>query len=118
MAVTPEERIAVVWPHLKPEEVLIVGPLGSRYDTLLFNRRDQRVSTGMRGAQKACFEGTLDEFEQAVEESYAVKVNESYTEGPKRKYQTYWDEYRAVIVLLRSLPGPTARTVSGEYAFG
>lgn len=104
---TVEERIAVAWPNADPKEVLRIGPLGTRSDMLLFNRRTGEVSTGVRG-DGVCFKDSLDAFEWKLDRHYTDEVEryDEYLTGPitAKRYQRLRDEYRLVIGMLRRLP--------------
>ena len=93
-------RAKETWPDAKPEDIIWIAPIGSRNDVLLFWRAEQRVSTGRVG-DRACFEGSLDAFEKAVEETYAAKIAGSTTSRPFVERQR--EDYRAAAAFLRAI---------------
>ena len=104
-----EERIRLAWPNAGANDVLQVGPLGSRgqHNILLYNRRTGRVATGVNytPVKRPCFEGSLEEFEDAVNETYKKRVNGEPVGGIlQEKYLRLWDEYRMVVQFLKDLP--------------
>lgn len=100
MALTVEQRIELAWPGCDKADVLIIHPLGSRQDTLLYNRRNYEVSTGTVGTEKPCFKDTIEGFEAKMEKSYIANT----TGVTREKYQRWFSEYRAAMRFLRSLP--------------
>lgn len=101
------DRIALIWPEADPKDVMIVGPLGSRpYDNeLLYWRSKDRISTGMIGTAKACFEGSMLEFEAKVKMTYSARAahgpfNDSSRDTDLRR----WSEYNLAIRFLKDLP--------------
>ena len=99
----------MAWPGASVRDIIEIGPLGSRSteNHLLYNRRTGEVVTGVRGATssmpaKACYKGTLAEFADAVEKTYASRVTTESVAG--YDYQRYLIEYRQVIQFLSALP--------------
>lgn len=67
-------RARAIWgtAHIKERtDIMAIGPLGRRADTLICWLAKGRVATGERGVpETACFEGSLTEFLEAVGKSY------------------------------------------------
>ena len=105
---TIEERIGLVWPEANPKtEVMMVGPLGSRstHNILLYWRTMDRVSTGMIGTAKGCFEGSLYEFELKLKVDYSSRVTREHISDDTRNLDLRrWDEYNLVLRFLKDLP--------------
>lgn len=111
----PMERANRIWGTANVKglgDVIWLAPIGSRFDALLFWRSGKRVATG-GGPDRACFEGSLDEFEAAVEKTYAERVrseerynaewpNDARKDGqlPAARHR---EDYRAAVRFLRSL---------------
>lgn len=102
MGLSPAERSQIIWPD-SYGYVLQVGPLGSRADTLLYNRQTGEVSTGMVGTHKPCFLGTLEEFAERVESDYGNRIAATFGEA-LATCERRRAEYRNLVVFLRSLP--------------
>lgn len=103
------DRIRLIWPEVSVQDVIQIGPLGSRRtdNVLLYNRRDGRVSTGIVSTPQshACFEGSLGEFEAKVNQDYGAKVAAwNRDTAQKRHYERLWHEYKLVCGFLSSLP--------------
>ena len=88
------------------EDVITIGPIGSRNDVLLVWRSatPMRVATG-GGDTHACFEGTLQEFEKAVETTYGEGAAAYLAPETIRRAR---DDYRAAIGFLLYLEGKKA----------
>jgi hypothetical protein len=95
---SPYEKATRMWPGVSPEDIIVIGPLGSRAvdNDLIYNRRTGQVQTGWV-ADKACFHGSLAEFKAAVEAQYGRP-----SDSPR--WQRKGTEYRMVIALLEALP--------------
>ncbi len=95
---TVEERIQLAWLGCNRADVLIIHPLGSRQDTLLYNRRKREVSTGIKNSESAaCFLGSIEDFERKMAHDYAALATAA-------GYARWVVEYRAALKFLRSLP--------------
>lgn len=82
--------------HVKhTRDVITIGPIGSRDDTLIFWRSGRRVATG-------CFEGRLDDFADAVERDYAARL-ENFGEDARDDMMRHRAAYRAAIAFFRAL---------------
>ncbi len=99
-ALTVEQRIELAWPGCNRADVLIIHPLGSRQDSLLYNRRNHEVSTGTVGTDKVCFRASIEDFEAKMARIYEQNTNPT----TRTKYQRWFSEYRAAMKFLRSLP--------------
>ncbi len=97
MALSIEDRIRIIWPDAGVGDVISITPLGSRQDSLLFNRRTGEVSTGMVGTDYACFKDTIEGFEMKLEKAYTPNAKAA-------NYPRWFQEYRAAMRFLRSLP--------------
>jgi hypothetical protein len=102
-----EERVKVVWPDAPIDEIHHTGPLGSRStdNVLLYWRTRDRVTTGMIGTTKPCFEGSMMEFEMKVKTDYSNKVNRQHVSEETRQLDLRrWAEYNLAIRYLKDLP--------------
>ncbi len=97
MALSIEDRIRIIWPDAGVGDVISITPLGSRQDSLLYNRRTCEVSTGMVGTDHACFKASIEDFEMKLEKAYMPLATAA-------NYPRWRDEYRAAMRFLRSLP--------------
>ena len=95
-----EQRIYDAWPDAHVSDCFMLYPLGSRNDYLIFNRAIGRVTTGRRG-EGPCFEGSLDDFAEKLEDDYGQRLETPY--GSAETITRRRDEYRAALVLLRAL---------------
>ena len=89
------------WPGVSRDDLIWVGPLGSRLDALVYHRRLHEVTTGRRG-EGPCFKGTLDEFSENLEDDYGKRLEVPY--GNAERLTRLRDEYRAAIAFFRMLP--------------
>lgn len=95
------------WPGVLRKDLMWVGPLGSRDDALIINKTLRQVTTGRRGSgadQVPCFKGTFEDFEAKVEADYGERLSSPYADVSR--LTRLREEYRAVVLLLRSLPLP------------
>lgn len=95
------ERIASTWPDADAGDCIFISPLGSRRDVLIYWRVGGRVTTGRRG-EGPCFEGSLDDFEEKLEQDYGMRLEVTY--GDKAATTKRLSEYRAAVAFLRALP--------------
>ena len=79
------------------QDILTIGPIGSRGDTLLFWRAGKRIVTG-------CFEGTLSEFVDQLDCDYGRRLDQPDWPGSNiEETRRHLREYRALIAFLRAL---------------
>ena len=65
-------RILAAWgPDVDEQrDVLTIGPIGSRNDTLIYNRRNGECITGVNGGYAPCFRGSIGDMTTKVEMTY------------------------------------------------
>lgn len=97
-------RIETAWPDASYEDCVFVGPIGSRHDVVIYNRKTGRVTTGTKEMQgspatkTSCFEGTLDELEDAVNKKYGYATGLVVVNAHSRFYA----EYKAAILFFHT----------------
>lgn len=107
----PIARARLIWgtAHIREaQDVICIGPIGSRDDWLLCWRRGKRVSTGMLGDDRPCFEGSLEEFSARVEAEYGARLVEdevlqSASSEYRARLRKVGDDYRRAITFLTHL---------------
>ena len=97
-------RALSYWPEAAKEQIVCIFPIGSRGDHLLFWRRGGRVSTGTAGG-KACFEGSLLDFEDKIRRDYDERIKVAHEMGqPKAEtLARHRDDYLAALTFFRTL---------------
>lgn len=99
------DRIHHIWPEAQPNECKWIEPIGSRNDALLFWRKGQRVSTGMKGTTQPCFEGSLQDFYDKVIGDYDRRIRDAYSDHHREQMIRFKAEYLAAYEFFRALVG-------------
>lgn len=102
-----------------PTDIVAIGPLGRRNDTLICWKAAGRVATGQSGGpETACFEGSIPEFVVALG-SYDEWIHEAARDGKdlvRDNFIRLRNDYLAAVSFLRHVCGykddPTAAEIN------
>ena len=92
----------------EPADLLVIWPIGSRPDALIYWRAGKQVTTGFTSG-RPCFVGDLDHFETKLEADYSGRrerlphVEEGVFEHTRAILFRNWNDYRAAVQFLRSI---------------